>query len=113
VDKVTGAWKVKKNGRERYLRLLARTIKDPFEIWEVPVSVSGRETVTLRLLRLFAATGQKIGGFAVFNLVGGRYWTGATVFDQGEARRSEVARERVMLRYLERQRAGTLLYREQ
>ena len=113
VDKAGGAWKVLKNGRERYLRLLARTIKDPFEIWEVPVSASGRQTVTLRLLRLFAATGQKIGGFAVFNLVGGRHWTGTAVFTPGMERRSVGARERVMLRYLERQRTGTLLYREQ
>ena len=113
VNKETGAWKVMKNSRERYLRLLARTIKDPFEIWEVPVTASGRQSVTLRLLRLFATTGQKIMGLAVFDLVGGRYWTGATVFTPGMDRRSRTARERVMLRYLVRQRAGALLYREQ
>ena len=112
LNKETGAWKVMKNSRERYLRLLARTIKRPFEIWEVPATASGRQTDTLRLLRLFATNGQKIGGFAVFNLVGGRYWTGATVFTPGMERRSAAARERVLLRYLERQRAGRLLYRE-
>ena len=61
LNKETGAWKVIKNSRERYLRLLARTIRDSFEIWQVPVTASGRQTVTLRLLRLFAATGQNIG----------------------------------------------------
>ena len=112
LNKETGAWKVMRNSRERYLRLLAWTIKDPFEIWEVPVTASGRQTVTLRLLRLFAATGQKIGGFAMFNLVGGRQWTGATVFTLGMERRSQAAHERVMLRYLEKQRVGNLLYRD-
>ena len=111
LNKETGAWKVMRNSRERYLRLLARTIKDPFEIWQVPVTASGRQTITLRLIRLFAATGQGNGGFVVFNLVGGKQWTGATVFTSGMEWRSQAARELVMLRYLERQRVGTLLYR--
>ena len=111
LNKETRAWKVIKNSRERYLRLLARTIKDPFEIWEVPVTASGRQTITLRLLRLFAARGHKICGFVVFNLVAGRKWNGTIRLSFYTGRQSAASRERLILRYFEQQRIGTLFYR--
>lgn len=109
LDKGTGDLKVTKEGREAYLRLLARTIRDPFEIWQVPAELSGRRVTVLRLLRLFRSTGrggERIGGFAVFNLVHGRHWAGATTFAPKAGDPSR------MLDYLERQRQGVLLYRE-
>jgi SPP1 gp7 family putative phage head morphogenesis protein len=109
VDRASGAWKVTKQGRERYLRLLARTILDPYEIWQVPAEVAGKKTPVLRLLRLFseAGGGGLVGGFAVFNLVRGRQWQATTAFAP-KLRQDRKA----LLDYLERQRAGVLLYRE-
>gem|GEM_PF-4123893 len=62
----------------------------------------------LRLLRLFKLEA-RIGGFAVFNLVQGRKWQAATVFTPKIKSRSEKA----MLEYLEGQREGVLVYREE
>jgi SPP1 gp7 family putative phage head morphogenesis protein len=106
MDKRTGKWKADKSGRGPYAKLLAKTIKSPYEIWMVPAEVGGRAYTTLRLLRLFSWRG-KLGGFAVFNLVGGRQWQGATAFlpKLGKS-------ESVMIGYLEKQRQGTLIYRE-
>jgi SPP1 gp7 family putative phage head morphogenesis protein len=106
IQKTTGKWKADKSGRGPYVKLLARTIKSPYEIWMVPAKADGRVYTTLRLLRLFSWQG-KLGGFAVFNLVGGRMWQGATTFTPklGKA-------ESVLLGYLEKQRRGTLIYRE-
>ena len=113
VDKRTGKWKVKKNGRERYVRLLARTVLNPLEIWQVPAQIAGRPHDVLRLIRLFRdPDGQEIGGFGVFNLSSNNLWTGATVFTPGSHIRNRAAREASMLKYLENQRAGTLIYRE-
>lgn len=112
VDKRTGKWKVIKSGRERYVRLLARTIKGPYEIWHASAQVANRPTDVLRLLRLFADSQGRIGGFSVFNLVGGSHWSGATAFTVGMEKRSVAARERAIYTYLERQRGGTLIYRE-
>jgi SPP1 gp7 family putative phage head morphogenesis protein len=112
VDSVTGRFKVLKNNRELYVKLLARTIKEPYEIWMVPGEISGRRVTTLRLLRLFRDGNDNIGGFGVFNLVGGRQWAAATAFTPGMEIRSAERREQVILRYLEKQRLGTLIYRE-
>ena len=108
IDKPTGTWKVEKQGREPYVRLLARTILSPYEIWMTPAEVAGKPTDVLRLIRLFTTSEERIGGFAVFNLVRGRQWRAATAFTpkvtaEGSAR---------MLAYLEKQRVGTLVYRE-
>ena len=108
IDKRTGGWKVDKEGREPFVRLLARTILSPYEVWMTPAEVAGKPTDVLRLIRLFATQEKRIGGFAVFNLVCGRQWRAATAFTpkvtaEGSAR---------MLAYLEKQRVGTLVYRE-
>lgn len=107
IDKKTGAWKVLKNGRERYVKLLARTIKEPWEVWQVPAEVAGKRMPVLRLIRLFRAdSGSKIGGFAVFNLVQGRRWQGATAFTP------KIGNNAALLKYLEKHRQGVLLFRE-
>lgn len=91
-----------KRGRGPYMKLLARTIKNPYEAWWVPTIVSGRYYDTIRLIRLFSGEGTDTGGFAVFNLVGPRTWTGATVFQP----------EKDILKALDDLRQGCLLYRE-
>ncbi len=105
IHKASGKWKVDKSGRERYVRLLARTIKDPYEIWMVPAQVAGRKYTVLRLIRLFAGSSGDVGGFAVFNLIGGR-WQAATAFTP------KAGKPQRMLEYLEKQRVGVLVYRE-
>jgi hypothetical protein len=102
--KAAGKLKITKSGRERYIKLLARTIKSPYEIWQVPAAAAGRKYTTLRLLRLFSWQGS-VGGFSVFNLVGGR-WLGATAFTP------KLGRPAALFNYLERQRVGALVYRE-
>jgi SPP1 gp7 family putative phage head morphogenesis protein len=106
IDKRTRQWKVKKSGRERYLKLLAQTIKNPFEVWRVPSEISGKPMDTLRLVRLFQTEEKKVGGFSVFNLINGRKWSGATAFTP------KLKNEAAMYAYLEKYREGVLLYRE-
>ncbi len=108
IDKASGEFKSDKSGRGPYVRLLARTILDPYEVWWVPATVSGKRRTCLRLIRLFEGARGKVGGFGVFNLIGGRLWQGATVYPPKVG--SSAA---VMIDYLERQRVGTLLYREE
>ncbi|MDY6904095.1 MAG: phage minor head protein [Thermodesulfobacteriota bacterium] len=108
-NKKTGAgWKVQQEGREQYVRLLARTIQNPYEIWRVSKQISKRPADTLRLLRLFQNADGKIGGFAVFSLIRNRQWLATTAFNpKGE-------NAEAMLKYLEKQREkATLIYREE
>ena len=113
LNKETGAWRVMKNGQERYFRLLAKTIKEPFEIWQVPVSASGRQTITLRLLRLFAATGQKIGGFAAFNLMDGRNWNVEIASTVNKHYIDAWKVQSNILKQFNRRRIGSLIFRKQ
>jgi len=109
LDKASGELKSAESGRGPYLPLMAWTILNPYEVWCVPTSLSGKERVSLRLVRLFRdAGGNEIGGFGVFNLIGGRYWRGSTIFPPKIG-----SKRNVMLNYLEKQRVGTLLYREE
>lgn len=114
VDKATGEFKGTWSDKGPYMRLLARTIKDPYEVWWAPVEVGGRDgkpkrlVYSLRLLRLFSRPdGKGIGGYCSFSLIG-RHWLGATAFAP-KAGRSEKA----ILEYLERMRGGVLLHREE
>lgn len=106
IDKKTGKWKVKGSGHEQYLKLLARTIKKPFEVWKVPSMLAGKPAHVLRMLRVFAGEDGKAGGFIIFNLVNGRKWSGAASFTPS------MGNKMTMLESLERQREGILLYRE-
>lgn len=106
VDKKTGQWKVKKSGRERYLKLLARTIKNPFEVWQVPSELKGKPAHVVRMLRVFSDEKGRASGFGVFNLVNGRKWVGSATF------MPKAIDEKAMLKPLEKLREGFLLYRE-
>lgn len=99
--------KADKNQRGIYMRLMAQVIKNPYEIWQVPMKLSGKKCVSLRFLRLFKEEdSETIGGFSAFNWInGGRYWSGATVF-KPQGTPSET------VDYVERQRNGILLFRE-
>ena len=108
IDKQTRKWKVEKSGRERYVRLLAHTIIDPYEVWTVPAEVAGKPMPVARLIRLFQTDNGKIGGFGVFNLAGSRYLP-STVFTP----KIETGSEKLIFDYLEKQRVGVLAYREQ
>lgn len=107
IDKASGDWKLSKNARDQHVLLLARTIKNPWEIWHVPAKWAGKACTTMRLIRLFQIEGKRVGGFGVCNLVRGRGWVGTTAF-LPKADRSE---QRI-LEYLEQQRQGVLLFRE-
>jgi len=107
-DKRLNEWKATKYGRAPYVRLLARTLLDPYEIWSVPAEVAKRPMNVLRLIRLFATPQKQVGGFVVFNLVRQRQWQAATAFTP-----KVLKTPLEMLEYLEKQRVGTLLYREE
>lgn len=108
IDKRTREWKVAKYGREPFVRLLARTLLNPYEIWQTPAEVAGKPMDVLRLIRLFATPEKKIGGLVVFNLVRGRQWQAATAFTPKVTTEGTAH----MLEYLEKQRGGTLVFRE-
>lgn len=105
LDKKTGNYKSNKNNRGQYIKLLARTIQNPYEIWETLIQEKNHIRTSLRLIRLFQGQGQEIGGFGVFTLRGNK-WHANTVFTP------EAKSSRAMLQYLEKQRVGTLIYRE-
>jgi len=107
-DKSSGkGWKVAKGGREQFIPLLAKTILDPFEIWQTTVKVGANSRPCLNLLRLFADDSGTVGGYGVFHLIGGRKWSAATVFTPKTGQP-----ERDLYRYLEKKRNGVLVYRE-
>ena len=94
-----------KKGRGPYMRLLARVIQHPYEVWQVPMKQSGKPYVTLRFIRLFRQENGEFGGYSAFNWIGGRYWSGATVFKAKDTLEKAAT-------YLEQQRNGILLFRE-
>ena len=108
VDRQTGAWKVEKSGRAPYVKLLARTIQNPYEIWRVPVEVNGKRYPEMRLIRLFSGPDGQVGGYTVFSLIHGRMWSATTAYTPKVG-----LPENVMRKYLEERRVGTLWYREE
>jgi SPP1 gp7 family putative phage head morphogenesis protein len=108
-EKTTGAWKTSWTDKRPYMRLLARTILDPYEVWWRPVDhpETGKMYFTLRMIRLFRMPSSKnICGFSSFSLFG-RNWTGATAFAPRGDRN-----QRVIYEQAEKERAGILIYRE-
>ncbi len=95
-----GHWKIKKRGRERYLKLLAQTIKDPYEIWLTPQQDenTGKVVIRRRYIKAFSSSPQdKVTGFIAFDF--GKYeWSGVTAFSPNQ------------LSYGDRVRNGILLY---
>ena len=90
------------------MRLLGRAIQNPYEVWQVPMNLSGKSYVTLRFIRLFRGEGgEHMEGYSAFNWIGMRYWSGATVFKAGDPKIAGSG-----IAYLEEQRNGVLLFRE-
>ena len=109
LDKSTGEIKPTWGDKGPYMRLLARTIQDPFEAWWAPVEIGPQKRLVfaLHLLRLFRMPESKeIGGYASFSLVGNQ-WLGATAF----APKADRSRKAIFY-YLERLRGGVLIHRE-
>ncbi|AGW12830.1 putative phage head morphogenesis protein, SPP1 gp7 family [Megalodesulfovibrio gigas DSM 1382 = ATCC 19364] len=97
--------KTLKMQRAPYMKLLARTILDPFEVWQAPVEVTGRGMEALHFVRLFGE--ERVGGFAVFSLLDMRRWVGSTAYtpNLGEGREA-------ILEAMEARRQGLLIYRQ-
>jgi len=101
-----GAWKIAKEGRERYLPLLAETLKKPDEIWlrwEASRAKPGEWLLKRRYLKNIDI-GEDLHGVGVFEL-GADGWQGSTVFQSSQVKPED------RRAYLERQRDGFLLYR--
>ncbi|GAB7082294.1 phage minor head protein [Megalodesulfovibrio paquesii] len=99
--------KTLKRDRAPYMKLLARTILDPFEVWQAPVEVTGRGMEALHFLRLYQDERGDIGGFAAFSLFNHRQWTGSTVFAPAVGGEGEA-----ILEAMEARRQGLLIYRQ-
>lgn len=94
-----GVMKVKKRGRERYLPLLAETVKEPYEIWLVPMKEkrTGRIVLRKRFIRGFSTGSEdKLSGFAAFEY-GPDGWNGVTAFRPDELIYADKARNGVLL----------------
>ncbi|MFH2064977.1 MAG: PBECR2 nuclease fold domain-containing protein [Pseudomonadota bacterium] len=77
-----GNLKITKRGRERYLKLLAKTIQDPYEVWLVPQrnKNDGRVVLRRRYIRAFSTGPEnKLSGFVAFDY-GSSGWGGVTAF---------------------------------
>lgn len=97
-----GSIKVTKRGREAYLKLLADTIKNPYEIWLVPMKENRTERIVLRkrYVRAFSdGPDKKLAGLAVFDYGAGG-WEGVTAFTPDT------------LKYADAMRNGVLLYKQ-
>lgn len=98
----SGTYKIVKRGRERYLRLLARTIVDPYEVWLVPQRhrATGMIVLRKRFIRAFSSgPDEKITGFVAFDYHK-KGWEGVTAFPPDD------------LEYVDGLRNGLLLYGE-
>lgn len=95
-----GKLKVTKRMRHRHLLLLAKTIKDPDEIWwtweEYP---KGRHTLLRRYMARFQIEGDDNAGFVLFD-ISKDGWTGVTAMKPDKGK------------YIEDQRKGALIYRK-
>lgn len=107
-DREFNRWKSTKGGRGEYVRLLARAITDPFEVWHTPVHLmpGNAKFDALRLVRMFEIPGKDIGGYVAFALIG-RQWKASTAFFPKVDRS-----QRAIHAYLDKYRVGTLIYRE-
>lgn len=102
-------WKIQKNGREAYLRMLAEAIKNPDEIWLHWQAVKSQPYVLRRrYIKRFSVEGSLLPAFAAFD-EGKDGWMGVTIFQisNEEAKRSgfETADD-----YINAQRGTFLLY---
>ncbi|PHS48764.1 MAG: hypothetical protein COB05_04440 [Marinobacter sp.] len=108
-----GAYKVNKDKlRHRYVRLLARTLIQPDEIWgilEPDQTTAGRYRLKRRYIKrwMVREQGKEVHGFSAFDF-GQGLWTGSTAFTPHKKVRGERAPKNDV--YLQKQREGVLLY---
>jgi hypothetical protein len=93
-----GRMKATKRGRERYLKLLAATIRDPDEIVLVEAEFGGKVVVRRRYIARWSVQGQAKPAMAIFELWPDE-WAGITTFAPDD------------LAYLEAMREGFRIYR--
>ncbi|MFN3879808.1 MAG: PBECR2 nuclease fold domain-containing protein [Nitrincola lacisaponensis] len=111
-----GNYKIDKDGvRHRYMRLLARAITQPDEVWtllEPDLSTPGKYRIKRRYLKrwMIEENGQEVHGFSAFEY-GQGVWSGNTAFTPGRRRGSEKVPARQS--YMESMREGVLLYRRE
>jgi SPP1 gp7 family putative phage head morphogenesis protein len=105
-----GQWKILKNGRERYLLMLADTLQNPDEIWLAwqPVR-SGGQALRRRMIKVFALESEPLPGLAVFE-EGRDGWTATTLFQITENAIKAGGYSSVR-DYIDAQRGRFLLYR--
>ena len=112
----TGAYKVSKDKiRHRYMRLLARTLIQPDEVWallEPDAARPGKYRIKRRYIKrwLIEEDEQPVHGFSAFEY-GQGIWTGNTAFTPYKTKQGQRVPERDA--YLEKQREGVLLYRRE
>ncbi|ADU99822.1 PBECR2 nuclease fold domain-containing protein [Alicycliphilus denitrificans] len=92
-----GALKVTKRGREQYMLLLARALREPDEVWARVewLHAQGRAVVRRRYVARFAVEGEPAPALAVFEL-GADGWSGVTTF-QGVTQSEDEWRVGVLL----------------
>lgn len=111
-----GSFKVGKDKiRHRYMRLLARSLIQPDEVWallEPDFKTPGKYRVKRRYIKrwVLEENGQEVHGFSAFEYGQGT-WTGSTVFTPYSKKKG--VRAPVRDAYLEKQREGVLLYRRE
>ncbi|MFN3881925.1 MAG: PBECR2 nuclease fold domain-containing protein [Nitrincola lacisaponensis] len=109
-----GDYKALKDGvRHRYVRLLARTIQQPDEVWallEPDSSTAGKYRVKRRYIKRWVLDedGVEVHGFSAFEY-GQGVWSGSTAFTPNRRRGKGRIPNRPL--YMEDQREGVLLYR--
>jgi SPP1 gp7 family putative phage head morphogenesis protein len=106
MDKPTGTLKADKQGRGAYMALLARTIKEPDEVWLNWQEFNGQYWLKRRYVKAyeFVENGKTMFGLGVFEW-GKDGWSGSTVF-KTQVERSHASQ----LKYINEQRDGLLLY---
>ena len=111
-----GELKVSKDKlRHRYVRLLARALKDPDEIWsllEPDFSRPGKYRLKRRYIAHWQMEedGQMVNGFSAFEY-GQGVWTGNTIFVPLKKKGKKLVPFREA--YMDRQREGVLLYKRE
>ena len=75
----SGDLKLKKRGRQKFILLMADTIKDPAEIWEGWSEWGDRQVLRRRYLGRFATPAKDIDVVTVFE-TGAQGWVGVTAF---------------------------------
>ena len=102
----TGELKANKDGRGRYLRILADTIKKPEEVWlRWEKRQYGWELVAHYVKGFKIEGADNEYGFSVFKLTQDG-WYGATIYNPKNGKIDEVKRQ-----YLDSKRSGFLVYR--